>query len=354
MPAFLFKHVHIQAYTAIIPPDRVSTSELEDQMAETYHRLGLPKGVIETLSGIKTRHFFDISVNPSDVATEAGHLALEQLPFPRDKIGAVLNCSVTRDYFEPATACLVHSNLGLSKEALVMDISNACIGVMDGMLLLGNLIDSGVIEAGLLISGETVSRVVMNTLKAIIQNRKLTRQELLSFIPAFTLGDGAVAIVLCHERLATTSHKLIGALTQIDSKSHDFCKGSEDVCIRSGVQGALMQTEPAKLIKKALDIFIANYPKFIKLVEWEDSQIDHIIAHQVGKKGNRCKEFYSQRNIDPLKEYIIYEKFGNMVSCALPTSLVLADREKKLKSGDKIMLVAFGSGINCIEAGIIW
>jgi len=46
-----------------------------------------------------------------------------------------------------------------------MDISNACMGFSNGMIVMANLIESGVLKAGLVVTGENVSRITDATLK---------------------------------------------------------------------------------------------------------------------------------------------------------------------------------------------
>ena len=45
--------------------------------------------------------------------------------------------------FEPATACRVAAGMGVSPDAAVYDLSNACLGVLNGMLDVANRIELG-------------------------------------------------------------------------------------------------------------------------------------------------------------------------------------------------------------------
>ena len=136
MSLFRFGHVVIESYATNIPDISLSSSEIEDRLAPLYDRLKIPLGTLERLSGIASRYIWGKEVLPSQPATAAAKLALEQSGLAIDSIGALLNCSVTRDYFEPATATIVHGNLGLKETTFALDITNACIGFSNGILFL--------------------------------------------------------------------------------------------------------------------------------------------------------------------------------------------------------------------------
>ncbi len=356
MAAFQFKHVRIESYAYCVPPQKITSSELENQMAAIYDRLQIPFGTLEKLTGIESRYFYDSSTKPSTAATEAGKMALDKMKFGREKIGAIFNCSVTRDNFEPATACVVHANLGLGKNAFALDLSNACVGFSNGLVTLASMIECGAIEAGLIVSGENGKYLVEDTLNCLNSRKDITKTELLNFLPVFTLGSAAVAMVLCHERIASTSHQLLGSVMQTSSELHDLCVGNGDhahALVASG-QKMLMTTQANKLISSAASLSKENWQQFSAKFGWKKEEIDHLIAHQVGKKGNGNEQFFKTFDIDLKKEFSVYKRFGNTASCALPKTLMIAADEQRFKEKDKILLAGYGSGLNTIFSGVIW
>ncbi|HQH27195.1 MAG TPA: 3-oxoacyl-ACP synthase III, partial [Oligoflexia bacterium] len=188
MVSFRFRHVCLEAFGVHLPEEEVSSASLEDKIAPIYDRLKIPFGTLERLTGIKTRRFWDMDVRPSEVATVVARQVLDKIGFVREHIKALFNCSVTRDFFEPATAALVHRNLGLQEQSIVMDISNACMGFVNGIMVLGNLIESGAVKAGVLVSGENVARMVDSSVGYILGKENIDREELIKLLPTFTLG----------------------------------------------------------------------------------------------------------------------------------------------------------------------
>ena len=149
-----FKNVCIEGLACHLPENVVTSTDLERRLAPIYDRLKLPYGRLEMMSGIKERRFWDAGIFPSQVAAIAGEKAIEFAEIDRTEIGCLINASVCRDFLEPATASIVHQNLKLQPNCLVFDISNACLGVLNGMVHIANMIELGQIRAGLIVAGK--------------------------------------------------------------------------------------------------------------------------------------------------------------------------------------------------------
>ncbi len=355
MLAFRFKDVRIESFAYNLPEREVTSLEIEKELEPLYKRLQIPFGTLEKLTGVQARRFWEDTVLPSQVATVAALKALEQVSFSKHEITAVLNCSITRDYFEPATACLVHHALGIHEDSLAMDISNACLGFMDGILTLSNLIETGVVKAGIVVSGEAMQRCIHNGMKHMLANDKIERDELIKLLPTLTLGAGAVAYVLCHKSIASKgAHKVLGGVTKSATQFHDLCNGNGDyfLTMPEGEFNPVMTTESQKLIAAAASLGGRAWTQASEVLGWSRDDIDHIFCHQVGKQVNEA--FYKEMGLDMSKEFTIYKKLGNLASAAVPTALAIGSKEKGIKSGEKIVLTGFGSGLNALFLGIEW
>ncbi len=354
MVAYKFNHVCIESWGLNTPPHQVTSAELEDKLSPLYQRLEIPFGTLEKLTAIKTRYFWDKSVRPSQAATVAARTALDGIGFAREHIQALFSCSVTRDYFEPAVAALVHGALELDERAVTMDISNACIGFSNGLLTLANLIETGVVKAGVVVSAETVSTIIDSTVTHLLKNQDITRDMLLRILPTFTLGCGAASMVLCHESIATRGHKLKGAVSRSATQHSELCVGNGDFCAAMSDSGLtpIMQTDSQLIISSAAKLGGRIWPDASKSFGWTADDIQHIFCHQVGKQINGA--FYREMGLPQEKEFIVYPRYGNQVSAALPTAFVTGITEKPLNSGDKVLFTAFGSGLNGIFTAIQW
>src|SRR4051794_1592860 len=144
-----WSRVHIEAIGYEIPEERVRSTDLEARLAPLYDALRLQPGQLEALTGIRERRFWPPGQRMAACATKAARKALAQSGVKAEDLGAVIYAAVCRDDLEPATACEVAHALGTSPDAWIFDLSNACLGVMNGMVEIANRIELGQIRAGL-------------------------------------------------------------------------------------------------------------------------------------------------------------------------------------------------------------
>ena len=141
-----FDNVAILSTAHIEAPIRVTSTEIDERLAPTMARLGLRAGLLEGLSGIVARRYWEEGTMPSDVAARAAEIAIERAEIGRDRIGICVNTSVCRDWIEPSTACIVHSKLGLPPTAMNFDVGNACLAFMNGMDVVAAMIERGALD----------------------------------------------------------------------------------------------------------------------------------------------------------------------------------------------------------------
>jgi len=175
-----YQHVCIESLSCTLPPHVVTSDEIEEALAEVYERLNLPAGRLELMSGIRERRFFDRGTQPGTVSAQTVNKAIESSGLDRNLFGALIHGSVCRDQMEPATAAGVHAESGLPQHALVMDISNACLGLLNGMVVLADMIELGRIRAGVIVGTETGRGLVEGTISSLL---KEGNQELSKFSP---------------------------------------------------------------------------------------------------------------------------------------------------------------------------
>jgi len=353
MISFRFKHVCLESFGLHFPTTQLSSNQIEEQLAPVYERLRVPTGTLERVSGVKNRFMWETSVSPSSVATIAAREALEKAGMSASQLGAVINCSVSRDFFEPATACIVHHNLGVPEHSLAMDITNACIGFTDGLIMLSHLIEAGTVKAGLICSGENISKVVHTTIAEMLRNPDISRDQLLQMLPTLTLGCGAVAAVLCHDSLSKSQHRIVGGVARSATQHHMLCIGNGDFSVGQGEEIApIMTSDASALMAAAAKLGGRTFVDASHTLGWTKDCIDHVFCHQVGRQVN--EGFYREMGLDFSKEFTIYREYGNMVSASLPAVLAIGSEKKQVLAGQKVFLTAFGSGLNSRFIGLEW
>ena len=113
----LFQHVAIAGLAHIDAPRRLSSAAINERLKPTLDRLGIKIDVLGDVAGIHSRYLWEEGVQASEVATLAGVKALADAGIDPDKVGLLVNTSVSRDYLEPSTASIVSGNLGLPDTA---------------------------------------------------------------------------------------------------------------------------------------------------------------------------------------------------------------------------------------------
>jgi len=335
----------------VLPPQVVTSAELEARLAPLYDRLGLPVGRLELISGVRARRFWPEGWRPSMAAAAAGRAALAASRVPAAQIGCLLMCSVSRDCLEPASATMVHHELGLPASCLVSDLSNACLGVLSGMVLAAGMIESGQVGAALLVSGENARPLVESTIRELVADATLTRQSVKAHFASLTIGSGAVAVVLAHERLLPGGTRLLGGASLAVTAHHDLCRGNADKGMADGAT-TLMATDAEALLEAGLAVAGTTWSECKSVLGWSDATPDRICTHQVG--GAHRRRLLATLGLPAEKDYPIYESFGNTGSTACPLALALAAESGFIQAGHRVALLGIGSGIVCTMLGLEW
>ena len=347
-----FKNVYIEGLAYHLPKNIVSSEDLEKRLAPVYDRLKLPFGRLEMMTGIKERRFWDKDVSPSQVASKAGELAVLNSGIDRVEIGCLINASVCRDFLEPATASLVHHNLGLHTNTLVFDISNACLGVLNGMVHVANMIELGQIRAGLVVAGENGGPLVDATIESLLNKSDLTRNEIKSSFASLTIASAAVGVLLVHKDLSKYKHRLLGGYSQAASQFNKLCHGNDDS--KTGITNwsPLMKTDAETMMQEGCRLAGQTWACVKKILGWANDDVNRVFCHQVGHAHRKL--LYETLSLELEKDFSTLEYLGNTGAASLPSTLALGAEKGFLKSGDRIALLGIGSGLNCLMLGAEW
>jgi acyl-CoA:acyl-CoA alkyltransferase len=347
----LFEKVYIEGLGYHLPKNIVTSAEIEKRLTPIYDQLKLPKGRLELMSGIKERRFWEKGVFPSEVATIAGEKAISQASINKDQIGCLISASVCRDFIEPSTASLIHNNLNLSDECFVFDVSNACLGVLNGMMIIANMIEQNQILAGLVVAGENGGPLVNNTIDSLLARSDVTRSNIKSSFASLTIGSSAVGLVLAHEKVAMKGHRLIGGISLTKTHLNHLCRGS-DYIGSNGDWLPLMETDSENLMLEGCRLAGITWTRTCEELGWSNEDVSRVFCHQVGK-GHR-KLMYENVGLDLQKDFSTLEFLGNTGAASLPTTLAMGIERNILKTGDKAALLGIGSGLNCMMMGVEW
>lgn len=342
-----YAHVCLHTFGYALPPHEVTSAQLEERLEPVYSRLKLPPGRLELMSGITSRRFWDKGTKPSDGATLAGADAIARAGIDPVSLECLIFTSVCRDMMEPATAAFVHRNLGLSSHCQIFDLSNACLGFLNGMLMLANMIEMGQVKRGIIVAGETAEDLVESTLAHLLQDTSLTRKSIKPIFASLTIGSGGVAVVMEHKDSNDTGHYLRGGMVRANTDYSDLCKGGA-----VGGQGVLMATDSETLLKQGVETASWCWQDFLREFNGHPDDFQQFFCHQVGRA--HATLLFESLGLDPDKNFETLPFLGNVGSVSAPITFAMGVEQGALQEGQCGAILGIGSGINSCMLRIDW
>lgn len=335
---FRHSNVALLGIAEITAPNPVSSESFDAQLADTLKRLHLPTGLLQRVAGVNYRRNWEHSHDFIDGAVQAGKLALERSQVSAQRVGIMINTSVTRETLEPSVAVSIHHGIGLPTSAMNFDITNACLGFVNGMTVIATMIDSGQIDYGLVVASEDASRVQRATIERLSRDG-ITRAEYLNEFASLTLGCGAAAAVLGPADKHPEGHRVLGGVTRAGTWSHELCVGDHNG----------MFTDTAGLLNNGMELVIDAW-KEAHADGWDWRNMDLYITHQVSNVHTNA--ITKAAELDRDRVPVTYPELGNVGPAALP--ITLARNLDTLSPGDRILAMGVGSGLNTAMTEIVW
>lgn len=334
---FTFDDVGIVSLAAVDAPEVVTSESIDTRLEPFYERTGAPKGLLESLAGISQRRMWPEGTSFMSAAAKAGDQALIDAGIDRSRIGLMVDSSVCRERLEPSSAVTVHDLLGLPSTCTNFDVSNACLGFLNGMHLAGMMIESGQIDYALIVDGEDIREIHNNTI-AKLNGPDSKVSDLFANFASLTLGGGAAGMVLGRHSENPGSHRLKGGFFRAATSYNGLCVGS--------LEG--MQTDARGLLEACTEVAKRAWDDAGDKEGWYD--MSHYILHQVS-------EVHTQAVIDTLgidgeRLPRSFTHYGNIGPAAIPVTLNSVKNE--LNPGDGVMLLGMGSGINTAVFELQW
>jgi len=345
-----FDSVCLESIGAVIPDEIWSSESIEHRLSPIYSRLKLPEGRLELMSGITERRVWPLGTLPSGPSIRSGNLAIEAAGIDRKRIGCLIHASVCRDFLEPATASKVHHGLSLPNDCWVYDVSNACLGLVNGAVQIAMMIESGAIQAGIVVGTENSRMLLEQTIDSLNNDQKLTRKSVKPAFASLTIGSGSCAWLLTHRGLAKSGTTIETSIAEARTEFHDLCQSDDDAA-GAGMQ-PLMDTDSERLMAEGIKVGVAAFEKLKTQWGRDRNGIDRTIGHQVGSRHREA--MLSAMGLESANDCVTFPKLGNTGSVALPLTVAHAASTRQIKSGDHVAMLGIGSGINSVMLGATW
>lgn len=339
----LWEKVHIESLAYDLSDRVVTSAEIEEQVAGTLDRLGVARGSLERIAGVKARRWYDPELPPSVAATRAARRALSQAGIEPSDLDILINASITNDYDEPATATLIGGNLGVPHSCFTYDTTHACLGFVTAMVQAANFIELGQARHVLVVSGENPVSPLMTDIETL-KNSEVTEAQFRNIFATLTLGSGAAAMVLSAADVSRTTHRLKGAVLRSANEHNQLCTATFGGGMRADTKGLLVH---------GAGLLIEAFPSAATEFGWEQNDdIDQFICHQVSfAHFQRVLETLGQ---DLDKVYLTLPYLGNTASASIPLTLAKAVEDGTVTEGDELCFYGAGSGLGAIIMSVRW
>jgi len=333
-----FRNTAVLAASSIDATEVVTSDELDARLGDTYQRVGLRPGLLERLVGIRERRWWGEGVTFVDGAAAAGSKAIAASGVDPADIGLMVNTSVSRRYLEPATAAAVHDAIGLPRSCQNFDVTNACLGFINGMEIAASMIDAGLCDYALVVDGEDAREVQEACIERLL-DPAVTSKDVMAQFATFTLGSGAAAMVLGRADRHPEGHRLVAAVSRAGTEHHELCIGDN----------TMMQTDLKGLLDAGLALSGELWAEAEAEFDWS-AGMDRYVIHQVSVVHTEalCDRLGIDKDLVPLT----FPDRGNIGPVSVPYTL--ADQADALQPGDRVLLMGIGSGLNAACLEIAW
>ncbi|KLU05104.1 3-oxoacyl-[ACP] synthase III in alkane synthesis cluster [Rhodopirellula islandica] len=345
-----FPDVALASIGVTIPQAQWTSEQIEKDLQPLYSRLKLPEGRLAMMSGIESRRVWEPGTVPSGPSIQSGRHAIDAASIAPDQIGALIHASVCRDFLEPATASRVHHELGLSPNCWVYDVSNACLGVLNGAVQIATMIQSGMISAGIVVGTENSRPLMEATIASLNADTQLTRKTVKPAFASLTIGSGSCAWLLTHHDLHPNATTLEHGIARAHTAHHALCRSDQDTA-GAGMQ-PLMETDSETLMAEGIATGVAALDDLLQQSGWSRDQINRSICHQVGSRHRVGMLEAMQLPVD--RDSVTFPALGNTGSVALPLTVAAAAATGDLSPQDHTAMLGIGSGINSVMIGAKW
>ena len=344
-----YSNVSVSGFGYELAPNVVTSDDLERRLAPVYDILHLQPGQLEALTGITERRFWDVGFRLSEGAISAGHKALAAARIDPREIGMLIYGGVCRENLEPATACAVANGLGIPQDAQIYDLSNACLGVLNGMVQVANAIELGHINSGMVVSCEAAREIVESTIDRMLANPDMTLFK--DTIATLTGGSGAVAVILSRIDKAPSGHRLLGGVARSATQHHRLCIWGPDSGFPTNTC-QVMKTDSVSVLQHGVTLGVETFQAFRNELSLPPDKPDKVVCHQVGSAHQRT--ILQAFGINEARDFTTFRFLGNIGTVSLPITAAIADERQFFNKGDLVGFLGIGSGLNCLMLAVNW
>jgi 3-oxoacyl-[acyl-carrier-protein] synthase-3 len=318
------KKIFIQGPSIYLPDHELSNEELIK-----LTKSNINPAVVSFSTGIRSRHWASSKQACSDLAVEAAHSLFTLKSVQKEKIVQLILATISGDYLSPPTSPIIQHQLGL-KNIGAFDLGAACAGFVVGLHTAVSLVQS--------MSGDVL------LIASEIRSKFLNPED---FGTNVLFGDGAAACLISQDS-DQADFQFIASTLYSDGEVGDLVSipGGGSRCPASlcedKTQFFITVKDNSALFVKAVEGMTSCASHFLQALDLHIKEIDWIVPHQGNK--HLLTAVCSQLGIPEEKLINVITHTGNTSGASVGMALDGLRKNSKLKSGDKILLVAAGGG----------
>lgn len=307
---------------SFLPPKVLTNQDLEKIVDTT-------DDWIVTRTGMKERRIAEKHEPNSYLGAQAAKKALEDAQIGAEEIDLIVYATLTPDYLCPSTACLLQKEIGATKAA-AFDLQATCSGFVYALSVAKAHIESGMCKNVLVVASEKLSSFTDYSDRGT----------------CVLFGDGASACVVSSKgKGLLLSSPVLGS----DGSASDILQvpagGSTNPACKETIEAKehFIRMDGKEVYKHAVRRMESAAIEVLNKAHITEEDIDYLIPHQANL---RIIEGLAKRfQIDKEKVYITIHKYGNTSASTCGIALDELLKEKGLKDGGHVLLVAFGGGL---------
>ncbi len=306
-------------------PDKILTNDDLSHMVDTTDEW------ITKRTGIKQRRIAAENETTSDLGVKASQKAIERSGIELNDIDMIICATISPDYFcMPSTATIIAKKLGLGT-ITAFDISAACTGFVYILSIAKAFIESGMKKNILIVGAEKLSAITDYTDRGT----------------CILFGDGAGAAMICatqnkdeaiidvHTGSDGTYADLLMTPNGGTGSPHDSLEQESNSCFMQMKGNETFKVAVRTLTKDVVDILAAN--------NIESTSIKHFVPHQANYR--IIKAVGDALKLTKEQVVLTVGKYGNTSGASIPMAINEIYENGSLKSGELLLLDAFGGGL---------
>jgi len=332
----------------VLPAKRFSNDDIIARVREHFEgtdrewrRIERRLGYIFGLFGSRYRYLEDADPRPlHEYAAAIVRACLAEQAVEPGDVDVVLYGGVCREYLEPATAVQVAAGAGIMHPAVALDVSAACAGVLNAIVLYGALVatDPG-LRNGIVTAIEGTGRASdrIGMICYDIQDAS----DLMGRAAGLTIGNAGGALLLSTERPASGA-RIRASLTETFSEHHELSTAHINGSFECDSFGLFREWR----------LFPPHIRKLADDLGWAADDVAYFCVHQPSDR--LVQKIAASFDIPDERVPRLHAEFGNTVTLAPIMALDSLVRRGALRAGDRIIISAAGSGITLTSIAVEW